>query len=300
MAALVTSWLVAGASAARAQVTAEPSAVVFPDPAKFAHGLYTEGEVGAVAFFGKAGDAVSPGFAIGARVGYDLFRWFALQAHFVGSTHQISGDNPLNGQLLQTYQALVEGKLTYRFGQTSIFGEGGVGVERLSTNALYALGIEPQYRVGFVAGGGARARLPLPVASLLGRRARRLLRHGGAHQQPGADGDHLPEVHVLSFRAGRLLLVAVASLLGAALGCQTVDLGAPPADVNLCEPSQQFFIDSIWPMFLGNTYNQKHCYDSGCHGSGSTTAMTLTNPIEAGTIPLPPIGPPTTRRPPTG
>jgi hypothetical protein len=154
MAALVTSWLVAGASVARAQVTAEPSAVVFPDPAKFAHGLYTEGEVGAVAFFGKAGDDVSPGFAIGARVGYDLFRWLALQAHFVGSTHQITGDNPLNGQLLQTYQATVEGKLTYRFGQTSIFGEGGVGLERLSTNALYALMVEPRYRVGFVAGGG--------------------------------------------------------------------------------------------------------------------------------------------------
>ena len=155
MAALVTSWLIAGASAARAQVTAEPSAVVFPDPAKFAHGLFTEGEVGSVAFFGKAGDVVSPGFAIGARVGYDLFRWLALQAHFVGSTHQISGENPLNGQLLQTYQALLEGKLTYRFGQTSLFGEGGIGVERLSTNALYVLGVEPRYRVGFIAGGGA-------------------------------------------------------------------------------------------------------------------------------------------------
>jgi hypothetical protein len=154
MAALVTSWLVAGASAARAQVTAEPSAVVFPDPAKFAHGLYTEGEVGAVAFFGKAGDDVSPGFSIGARVGYDLFRWLALQAHFLGSTHQIAGNNPLNGQLLQTYQATLEAKLTYRFGQTSIFGEGGIGLERLSTNALYVLMVEPRYRVGFVAGGG--------------------------------------------------------------------------------------------------------------------------------------------------
>jgi len=154
MAALVTAWLVAGVSVARAQVTAEPSAVVFPDPAKFAHGLYTEGEVGALAFFGKAGNDVSPGFAIGARVGYDLLRWLALQASFVGSTHQVSGDNPLNGQLLQTYQGLIEGKLTYRWGQTSIFGEGGVGVERLSTNALYALGVEPRYRVGLVEGGG--------------------------------------------------------------------------------------------------------------------------------------------------
>jgi len=96
----------------------------------------------------------------------------------------------------------------------------------------------------------------------------------------------------LSARAGRLFLVAAASLLGAVapLGCQTVDLGAPPADVNLCEPSQKFFVESIWPMFLGNDYNGKHCYDSGCHGSGSTTAMTLTNPSQATpdlTMPLP-------------
>jgi hypothetical protein len=156
MAALATSWLLAGASAARAQVTAEPSAVVFPDPNKFARGLYTEGEIGAVAFFGPAGDNVSPGFAIGARLGYDIFRWLALQAHFLGSTHQLSGEaGPLSGQLLQTYQAVLEGKLTLRFGQTSIFGEGGIGVARLSTNALYALMVEPKYRVGFVAGGGA-------------------------------------------------------------------------------------------------------------------------------------------------
>jgi len=158
MAALATSWLLAGASVARAQVTAEPtSAVVFPDPNKFAHGLYTEGEIGAVAFFGKAGAFVAPGFAIGAHVGYDIFGWLALQAHFLGSTHQIADGNVLSGQLLQTYQGTIEGKLTWRFGQTSIFGEGGVGLARLSTNALYALAVEPRYRVGLTAGGGAGA-----------------------------------------------------------------------------------------------------------------------------------------------
>ena len=180
MAALVTSWLVAGASAARAQVTAEPSAVVFPDPAKFAHGLFTEGEVGAVAFFGKAGDDVSPGFAIGARVGYDLFRWLALQAHFLGSTHQISGDNPLNGQLIQTYQAIAGREADLSLRPDLDLRRGGIGLERLSTNALYALVVEPRYRVGFMAGGGGGLRLPLAVASLLGRRARRLLRHGAS------------------------------------------------------------------------------------------------------------------------
>jgi hypothetical protein len=152
VAALATSWLLWGALG-QAQVTSEPSAVVFPDPAKFAHGLYTEGEMGAVAFFGPAGHDVAPGFAVGARVGYDLSSWLAVQAHFLGSTHSIAGDSPLAGQLLQTYQAIAEGKLTWRFGQTSIFGEGGAGLERLSTNVLYTLMIE-RYRIGFTAGGG--------------------------------------------------------------------------------------------------------------------------------------------------
>jgi hypothetical protein len=152
VAALTTSWLLWGALV-QAQVTSEPSAVVFPDPAKFAHGLYTEGELGAVAFFGAAGRDVAPGFAVGARVGYDLSSWLAVQAHVLGSTHSITGDSPLAGQLLQTYQAIAEGKLTWRFGQTSIFGEGGAGLERLSTNVLYTLMIE-RYRIGLTAGGG--------------------------------------------------------------------------------------------------------------------------------------------------
>ena len=40
------------APAARAQVTDEPNPVIFPDPAKFARGLYTEGEVGGIWFLG--------------------------------------------------------------------------------------------------------------------------------------------------------------------------------------------------------------------------------------------------------
>jgi len=79
------------APAARAQVTDEPNPVIFPDPAKFARGLYTEGEIGSVVLFGPAGGGkVGPGFAIGTRVGYDLTRFFAVQAHGIGSTHQTS------------------------------------------------------------------------------------------------------------------------------------------------------------------------------------------------------------------
>jgi len=140
---------------ARAQVTKEPDAAVFPDPNKFARGLFTEGEVGSVVFMGPAGDAVSPGFAIGTRVGYDLLKFFALQVHGLGSTHLTKeGDHPLGDQLVQTYQGTLEGKLTVRFGQMSIFGEGGVGLAKLSTNVLHQLGVQPRWRTGIAAGGG--------------------------------------------------------------------------------------------------------------------------------------------------
>ena len=152
-AALATSWLLLGSAPARAQVTSEPSAVIFPDPAKFARGFFTEGEVGAVTFFGPASDTIAPGFAVGARLGYDIFRFFALQLHALGSTHETKGDTPVAGQLLQTYQGTIEGKLTLRFVQWSLFAEGGFGAARMSTNLLYALDLA-RYRTGFTAGGG--------------------------------------------------------------------------------------------------------------------------------------------------
>ena len=106
-AALATSWMVGGAPA-RAQVTSEPSAVVFPDPTKFAHGFYTEGEFGALWFTGRAsGDRA--GVRGGRAHGYDIFRFFAVQVHLMGSTHQSQGDTPIAGQLLQMYQGTVEG-----------------------------------------------------------------------------------------------------------------------------------------------------------------------------------------------
>jgi hypothetical protein len=150
---VATTLLGALASRASAQVTKEPEAAIFPDPKKFAYGFFTEGEIGAVAFFGPAGEAIGPGFAIGTRVGYDVFRFFALQLHGLGSTHLTNADGPQGDQLIQTYQGMVEGKLTIRFGQLSIFGEGGVGVARLSTNLLHELSLA-RYRTGLTAGGG--------------------------------------------------------------------------------------------------------------------------------------------------
>jgi hypothetical protein len=77
-------------------------------------------------------------------------------------------------------------------------------------------------------------------------------------------------------KRGGALLAVLGLLLGAA-GCDTVSLGSPPADVNLCEPSQTYFVQQIWPNFLGMAYNGKHCFDSSCHGPGSSAPMSLTD-----------------------
>jgi opacity protein-like surface antigen len=158
------------AGRAAAQVTDEPNPVIFPDPTKFARGLYTEGELGGVAFFGKAGARIAPGFAVGARLGYDLTGWLAVQVHALGSTHETTvAGFPQDGQLLQLYQGTVEAKATLRFGQTSIFADGGLGAARLSSNILSTIPVAPaavcpdatagqcltHFRTGFTAGGGA-------------------------------------------------------------------------------------------------------------------------------------------------
>jgi len=82
----------------------------------------------------------------------------------------------------------------------------------------------------------------------------------------------------------RLLLGALAA--SAVVACETVDLGPPPADVNACRPSQQFFVDEIWPNFLAQDYNGVHCYDANCHGGASNNSLRLTVPLTAATIPL--------------
>ena len=38
--------------------------------------------------------------------------------------------------------------------QFSFFAEGGLGLARMSSNLLFALGIEPKYRTGLTLGGG--------------------------------------------------------------------------------------------------------------------------------------------------
>lgn len=140
--------LAAAAAPARAQITQEPTAP-YPDPDKFARGLYSEAEVGTLIFLGDARGPLGPGAALGARFGCDFTSWVALQVHAFGSTHTTSFANlPQSGELLQIYQATAELKLTVRFGQLSLAAFGGAGYARLSTNLLGTAGLTgPDVRV---------------------------------------------------------------------------------------------------------------------------------------------------------
>lgn len=83
------------------------------------------------------------------------------------------------------------------------------------------------------------------------------------------------------------LVTAGAALAGALVGCETVNLGAPPADINACRPGQNFFVAEIWPNVLAKDYGGKHCYDAACHDVSSGRPLTLTIPMNAGAVPLP-------------
>jgi len=129
------------ASPASAQITHEPEAP-YPDPARFARGLYGEAEVGTLLFLGEAGPQIGPGAALGVRVGYDLLRWAAVQVHAFGSTHTTRfKDAPQAGQLLQLYQGTAELKMTVHLGQLAAAASGGMGLARLSTNLLGTAGL---------------------------------------------------------------------------------------------------------------------------------------------------------------
>jgi hypothetical protein len=86
----------------------------------------------------------------------------------------------------------------------------------------------------------------------------------------------------------RLVIIGAAAGLAASGGCDTVDVGAPLAEVNACRPKQAFFVEQIWPNFLARDYGGKHCYDGGCHDAASGRALVLTPPTSAAAVPLPP------------
>jgi hypothetical protein len=142
------------AAPAHAQVTQAPKAEVAPDPSKFATGLYTGGEVGAVAMFGPVGPHRRPGFGLGLVVGYDFFRWLSIEARGLGSTHVTSfTDAPQDGEIIQLYHATLGLKVTIPIRQLAIAASGGAGLVHTSTNVLASAGFN-EARTSLAAGGG--------------------------------------------------------------------------------------------------------------------------------------------------
>jgi hypothetical protein len=96
-------------------------------------------------------------------------------------------------------------------------------------------------------------------------------------------------------------LALAAGAGGLATGCSTVELGDPPADVNACRPSQDFFANGgVWDMFLDKDYGGRKCSDASCHADAAGRPLSLKVPPEppdpnpdGGTgkvpVPLPPI-----------
>jgi hypothetical protein len=122
---------------AHAQVTEAPKAELFPDPSKFAYGLYTQGDLGAVTVLGAAGSHLRPGWGLGLTVGYDLTRWLAVEARGVGSTHVTEFPNaPQDGELMQLYHLSGALKLSLRYRYFALSADGGAGIVRTSTNIL--------------------------------------------------------------------------------------------------------------------------------------------------------------------
>jgi len=74
----------------------------------------------------------------------------------------------------------------------------------------------------------------------------------------------------------RVGMMTAAVLALGAPSCSAVELGEPPADVNACRPGQAFFIEQMWPNFLGRTYGGKTCGDASCHASSNRVLHILT------------------------
>lgn len=146
--------LTAAPRLATAQITEDPTNPL-PDPAKFSRGLFADAELGTLMFLGELRKPLGAGVGFGVRLGWDVFRWLAVQAHAFGSTHRTNFDGaPASGELLQVYQGTAELKLAIPIGRVSLVAFGGAGLAHLSTNILAAAGVVDE-RTSTVFLGGA-------------------------------------------------------------------------------------------------------------------------------------------------
>ncbi len=143
---------IAAAIAAFAPALPSPAAAEPP-----ATGLYAEAGLGAAAFIGPNAPYGRIGPAFEARLGWDLFRWFAVGAHLSASTHEADVPPPPEHEYFQLYHAHGEGRIQIEISRLELHAGGGAGLSMISSNVLEKVGIlDPgeRFTLSFAASGG--------------------------------------------------------------------------------------------------------------------------------------------------
>jgi hypothetical protein len=133
---LAFSLPLATARSASAQVIAEAPPPPFPDPKRFARGFFASGELGAFVFLGRAAKYAPAGPTFGVRLGYDLTRWLALQAHVSGTSADANLPPPTVGQSFQLLLYAAEVRAQVQIRRVALSLEGGAGAAQITSNVL--------------------------------------------------------------------------------------------------------------------------------------------------------------------
>ena len=140
---------------ARAQVIAEAPPPPFPNPKKFARGFFASGELGAFVFIGRAAQFAPAGPTFGVRLGYDITRWLAVQAHVSGTSADANLPPPTVGQSFQLLLYAAEAKLQVQIRRVALSLEGGAGAVQITSNILDAVNVTSgAFSLAVIAGAG--------------------------------------------------------------------------------------------------------------------------------------------------
>ena len=154
--ALVLLALISVAAPVHAQVLVEQAPPIFPNPKKFARGFFAQGEIGTMLFVGRASKFANPGVNVGARLGYDILRWLAVQAHVSAAMMDATLPPPTIGQSFQTYIYAAEVRLSVQIKRFQLYAQAGAGLGQLSSNVLDRVQVTSGnlFTLAVVAGGG--------------------------------------------------------------------------------------------------------------------------------------------------
>jgi hypothetical protein len=120
----------------------------------YAHGLFLEAQVGALAYAGDANKVSTPGPRFAVVLGYELFSWLSAVLLVDGSLHRTDNRGP---PAPSAYE-LIGGATGLRFNvpftpRTALWLSGVVGVNWASRDVLRALEFKDAFKLGINYGG---------------------------------------------------------------------------------------------------------------------------------------------------